>query len=79
MRMTTGLLLEWTDQDPDPFSGVSAGGGRGEQAANAAGGGGPESSTDVGVLNAFYSSPEGVESRRKAAEWVVGGWQQPAD
>ena len=30
------------------------------------------------VLDAFYSSPEGVESRRKVVEWAAEGWQQPA-
>ena len=29
------------------------------------------------VLDAFYSPAEGVESRRKVAEWAAGGWQQP--
>ena len=31
------------------------------------------------VLAAYYFSDEGVESRRKAADWAVGGWQQLAD
>ena len=31
------------------------------------------------VLDVFYSSAEGVESRGKVAEWAAEGWEQPAD
>ena len=31
------------------------------------------------VLTAYYFSEEAVESRKQAAEWAAGGWQQPAD
>ena len=55
---------------------------REEQVAEAACGGGSESNADTDdilVSNALYSSTEGVESRRKVAEWAAEGWQQPAD
>ena len=65
--------------DKPGFQFGQRGGQLGEQAGGR--GDGEESVYSAGrddVLDASYASPEGVESRRKVAEWEAGGWHQPA-
>ena len=68
------LLLRWMHQASNPASGgANVGSGRREGRTVRSLCTGSVNTDDV--LDAFDSSAEGVESRRKAAEWAAEGWQ----